>query len=152
RRTAPNTNAAPVQSATDWSNHVGARALADRGSHRRRTPPTRRPPASPLASDGEPPVPDSGPCSRLAPGPKAASLLAPRRPAPECRPTCIRSCTPANRTASPARPTSARVEAASRSPPGTLAIGPCLGRRPGRRLVLDPRRDGVCVLPSDALL
>src|SRR5262249_32074020 len=117
-------------------------AAEDRAGRRRRTPPTRRPPASRTADGGEYPVPDSDPCSRPAPGPTGASPPSPRPPAPECRHTSLQSCTPGNRTAPPARPASAGLEVASRRPPSPLA----------RRLLLDGRRGHLPVLRTDAFL
>src|SRR5262249_28363805 len=124
------------------SARAGAATAPSRDDLLRRRPPTRRPPASPRAGGRGRPTPDSAPRTPPAGGPTTASPPPRRRPTLECRPTSVRSCTPENRTALPARPASAGFEATSRRPPGALA----------RRLLLDWRRGHLPVLRADAFL
>src|SRR5215471_9651419 len=71
--TAPGTIAAPFGSATDRSFRAVSKVDADRADRRRRTPPTRRPPAS-LPADGEAlQAPGSESYSPRVRGPKAAN-------------------------------------------------------------------------------
>src|SRR6516164_6511695 len=85
--TAPDTNGAPVESATDRSSHAAPIVAANSGGRPRRTPPTRRPPASLLADGAIHRVPGSGLCNPPAHDPKAANPFHPRRPTPERRRT-----------------------------------------------------------------
>src|SRR5262249_23202863 len=95
-------------------------AAADEADRPRRTPPTRRPPASLLADGEARRVPGSGSCTPRVPEPTAASPILPPRPTPEHRRTGFRSNTPARRTARTLSPASAKPAAPSRRPPGAL--------------------------------
>src|SRR5262249_45096259 len=65
--TAPDTIAEPVESATDRSSHAASIVAANPAGRLRRTPPTRRPPAS---------LPAVGATRRNTPGETAAALYA----------------------------------------------------------------------------
>src|SRR5262249_39963938 len=83
--TAPGTIASLGGSATGRPTHADVAAAADEADRPRRTPPTRRPPAS-LLADGEAcRVPGSGSCSPRVPGPTADSPILPPQPTPEHR-------------------------------------------------------------------